>query len=182
VSIVTAYDTIPNEAARWRIITIDSAGNSAVSGWVQTPSLTPTPLPPKPSQPRGCAILPVSANGSKVEYFVEIAMRQDHFRLAYEVEPGVISKRLICGSGWFSKTVYDCETGWGSIETDTTYFRVKARIGQWESGWSQVSRYTAAEAKPAQGQKDETSVVPAEFAVSQNYPNPFNAETRMILR
>jgi hypothetical protein len=175
-------DTIRNIPTRWKIITIDSAGNATTGAWIDTPPLTPTPKPPVPSSARACKVQAVSASGAKIEYFVEIAMRQTHFSLAYEVEPGSISGRLINGSGWFTGTEYSCSTGWGSIETDSTFFRVKARIGSWESGWSQVARFTAEDGQMGQGQQKENAAVPSEFSLSQNYPNPFNAETRMILR
>ncbi len=114
--------------------------------------------------------------------FLSKIMRPDHFRLAYEMDPKSISNRLICGSGWFAGSQYACTTGWGTIETDTTYFRVKARTGVWESGWSETVTYKKVVEYPGHGQQEGTAALPTEFGISQNYPNPFNAETRMDIQ
>ncbi|HEX9933792.1 MAG TPA: hypothetical protein VGB38_01245, partial [bacterium] len=180
--VYTFNDTIQNVLAKWKITAIDSAGNASSSGWIDSPSMTPTPPLPKPNQQRGCTIQSISASGSSVENFVEIAMRSDHFQLAYELDPGSVSERLLCRSGWFTGTEYACKTGWGTIDADTTHFRVKARIGPWESGWSSVSVFVKADPVSGRNQRDETPIRPVEFAISQNYPNPFNAETRMELQ
>lgn len=177
----SVLDTIPNAAAQWRIVSIDSAGNSTSSGWIVTPVIVPTPPPPKPEQYRVCQVQSISVQNAMVEYAVEIAMRPDHFHLAYELEPGSVSSRLICSSGWFSGGQFVCPSGWGKIETDTTFFRIKARIGLWESGWSQTSHYTDIPTHPGQNQGEAGMSIPSEFAVSHNYPNPFNAETRVLL-
>jgi len=176
----SAADTVLNLNYRYRVVTVDSAGNRTAGDWNAVPLRVPTPEAPLPTQKRGCRILPISS-GDGTEYFVEIAMKRAHFRLAYEMNRNTVLDSLICRSGWTKDTTYACTTGWGAIETDTTWFRVKARrrAGGWtaESGWSRIIAYSpSAEQDPGKPDAAEAAI-PREFGIGQNYPNPFNAGT-----
>jgi hypothetical protein len=176
----SAADTVLNLSYRYRVVTLDSAGNGTAGGWNAVPLQVPTPDVPVPTQKRGCRIQPLSS-GDSTEYFVEIAMKRAHFRLAYEMDRNTVRDSLICRSGWTMDTTYACQTGWGSINTDTTWFRVKARrrSGNWtaESGWSAIVPYIpSAESNPEKPDAAEAGI-PRDFGIGQNYPNPFNAGT-----
>lgn len=175
-------DMVRNIECWWRVLAVDSAGNSTQSHSVSLSSLVPTPDSPYPTGFKECTIQPVESDS--MEYFVEIAMHPSHFRVAYEMEIAGIANRLLCQSGWIGTTHFVCTSGWGSIKADTTWFRVKARKGEeWESGWSKVVFYTVEEELPKDS--DQTAVedqIPRTFGVKQNFPNPFNAETVISYR
>ncbi|NQT25463.1 hypothetical protein HQ585_08910 [candidate division KSB1 bacterium] len=178
----TILDTIANQSTEWKIISVDSAGNTTTSEWISNTGLVPTPEPPQPVQLRGCDIVKNSDDPPGLEYYIEIAMNSDHFSYAYEIGDGDQMDRFLCQSGWIMETSFACTTGWGAIELDTTWFRVKARklwgSSIWESGWSEIVSYTPSGDGNPQKPADSDIALPESFSVSPNYPNPFNGETR----
>ena len=184
----TFVETMPNIDCKYRIVVVDSAGNLTAGGWNALPHYNPTPPPPVPVQKKGCRVRPVRSN-SKMEYFYEIAMNRKHFRLAYEIDRPSVKDSLICRSGWTKDTTFTCITGWGAIETDSTWFRVKTRSlfgnDTTESGWSRDTTWSALGAggdNRIQNMTEEKADLPREFGMSQNYPNPFNAVTTIQYR
>lgn len=176
----TFSDIVRNTPHRWRVVTVDSAGNETQSAWIGRDLWVKTPDPPVPTGFKSCSIRPVPNDTNRVEYYVEIAMDRRHFRWAYEMDGGVVD-RLLCGSGWMTDLTFACTTGWGAIVADTTWFRVKARVGLlWESGWSSAVFFSRRQNGDQEGKQTGIEEdIPAEFEVHQNYPNPFNAETRV---
>ena len=176
-------DTIANQPTEWKIVSIDSAGNTTASEWMSNTRMIATPDTVIPVQFRGCDVVTRPDDPSGLEYFIEIAMNPDHFSYAYEIGDGEQMDRFLCQSGWIAETSFACTTGWGAIELDTTWFRIKARknwgASIWESGWSDLVYYTPSEQGDPQKPADSEIALPESFAVSPNYPNPFNGETRI---
>lgn len=176
-------DTIPNRTLEWKVVSVDSAGNVTSGPWTANTGLVPTPKPPDPVQFRGCNIVTGPDDPPGLEYFVEIAMDPDHFVYAYEIGEGDQIDRFLCRSPWLTETAFACTTGWGAIELDTTWFRVKSRglrgADYWESGWSDIVYYTPSGNGDPQKPADSDAALPESFSVSPNYPNPFNGFTRI---
>jgi hypothetical protein len=176
-------DTTKNLNYRYKAVTVDSAGNRTIGVWNPLPEYLSTPEPPVPIHKKGCKIRRLENRGESVQYFVEIAMNKKHFRLAYEMDGSAFRDSLLCRSGWITDSTFTCGTGWGSIETDTTWFRVKARVvtgaRSTESGWSALDVFVPT-TNPNPGQKqDARTDLPRDFSLRQNYPNPFNAGTTL---
>ena len=169
-------DTLNNVIYSWRIVAVDSAFNTRTGPSVSIGSPVTTPDPPVPLGYRSCQL----PEGDADAYAVEIAMDMKHFYLAYEMDPGTVLDQLLCQSGWITDPTFTCTTGWGSIELDTTWFRVKARKGSqgWESGWSDIVFYTDGSDAGGTAQLGQSfKGKPKVFDMSSNFPNPFNAET-----
>ena len=128
-------------------------------------------------------MIPVQTDSAGIEYFVEVAMDPDHFIFGYEVGGGEQIDRFLCQSPWLSELSYACTSGWGRIDLDSTWFRVKARRlwhdRWWESAWSYPAHFSAADQaiNPKKILSDES--LPEQFEIHQNFPNPFNAETKI---
>ncbi len=172
-------DTLKNAEYKWQIISVDSAGNSTYSGWIGPNHFLETPFSPNPEGFKKCSLQYSAPDSTDLEYFFEIAMSPDHFRLAYEMGVDEIGSRLLCRSGWIDSTGFICTSGWGAIVMDTTWFRVKVRQDTiWESGWSSVAYYTENEGNPPGKDKmNPGNDIPTDFEVKQNFPNPFNSQT-----
>ena len=176
-------DTLLNRTQNWSIVVIDSAGNQTVSPPSRNLAFIPTPEPPEPDQLRSCELIPVQTDSAGIEYFVEVAMDPDHFIFGYEVGGGEQIDRFLCQSPWLSELSYACTSGWGRIDLDSTWFRVKARRlwhdRWWESAWSYPAHFSAADQaiNPKKILSDES--LPEQFEIHQNFPNPFNAETKI---
>ncbi|MBN2029357.1 hypothetical protein JW824_03845 [bacterium] len=176
----TFQDNVINSRHHWGIASIDSAGNEAVMAWVEPDSFLATPQPPNPVGFKSCVFQPVGNSGDFIEYSVEIAMNPNHFQWAYDSSLSEMVGHLLCQSGWITRTEFACTSGWGSIQTDTTWFRIKVRRNMnWESGWSNLAFYTEADgASPGKTtDADNIQNIPTVFKINQNVPNPFNAET-----
>jgi hypothetical protein len=180
--------TADNRNYQWQIVSVDSAGNDTDSNLIQSvvSPYIPTPEPPVPTQFRACTIRPVSSESLTFEYFVEIAMDSAHFRLAYEIDTTrqEFMNHLLCRSeDWIEGPDFICQTGWGAVELDTTWFRVKARVKNEsgvESGWSNLIYYTGEDdLEKGNDPYSNSGQIPKTFDVHQNYPNPFNATTRI---
>jgi len=169
-------DPIPNQRYAWRITAIDSAGNITLNKPDQLNVIINTPAPPVPTGYRSCAI--EDGKSGPYSFFVEMAMYRDHFRFAYEINDAQTVDQILCQSGWIQEPVFTCASGWGKIKSDTTWFRLKAGSGVWESGWSHIVYYTE---KDDAGKSDVSTTsgeeLPRAFHVTGNYPNPFNMET-----
>jgi len=181
-TIYTFTDVLPNRQYKWSIAVVDSAGNVVNGPQTQALIYMATPDPPEPVNFKLCNLSSVESEADTVYYFVEFAMEPEHFKIAYELNDEEMMNRLLCRSGWITAHSYECKTGWGSIEADTTWFRVKTAVKQngqyWESGWSNLSYYTESDggtAKPSE--LNNTNSIPNTFKISQNYPNPFNSNT-----
>lgn len=172
-------DTAANAETRYRIVSVDSAGNRTTGGWQAPAFRVATPEPPDPRGKRACAWRPIS--GGAAQYVVEIAMDLRHFRYAYEMNAPAGLDSLVCRSVWLSDTAFVCPTGWGSIQCDTTWFRVKARRSDGgftaESGWSSPSFFAPAPGVDPISASGADAGQPETFGLSQNFPNPFNAST-----
>jgi hypothetical protein len=168
----------PNRDYDYSIVTRDSAGNIINSAPVTVPYFIPTPVPPTPVDFRKCVFESQLWDGASMESFIEIAMDSSHFSIAYELEHRPVD-HLLCQSGWTEEEYFECRSGWGSIETDTTWFRIKVRFNpQWESGWSVPVFYTLnPDSVPVSTGIITNEQIPERFQVYPNYPNPFNAET-----
>lgn len=171
-------DTLKNEAYKWRIVGVDSADNVVTSPWFEPEYQVPTPDPVEPSGFRACMIQPIASGSTGfVEYYVEIARNPMHFQYGYEFNDPDLIERTLCRSGWQDSLSFTCQTGWGGVVLDTTWFRVKARIDTvWESGWSQIVSYPPTFLDELTG-IDSHRGLPTKFDVEQNMPNPFNAQT-----
>ncbi|MBN1783181.1 hypothetical protein JW948_18745 [bacterium] len=177
----TFRDTVSNLPFSWRLVSVDAAGNETTNGWIQAPVFVETPDSSAldPLEFRSCLVHGLPDNAR--EYFVEIAMFDDHFKLAHELDGDQLDF-LLCRSGWISSMTdtFTCSTGWGgNFVMDTTYFRLKTRYGTgWESGWSDIRIFTQ-----SMGKTDGVSAVagdsriPDRFEVAPNFPNPFNSTT-----
>jgi len=169
----TVLDTTVNGKYRWKVVSVDSAGNRTEGRWGALSPFLSTPSPPVPFSSKQCQIVPLE-NLSDVEYFVEMACMKDHFRLAYEMDPDGLLDSLLCQSGWTKNLQFECRTGWGRIVRDTTWFRVKARVNDnVESGWSEPVPYVVSNhpnSSPKASGKPLCELGP-------NYPNPFNPNT-----
>ncbi len=180
-------DTILNRFSRWRIETVDSAGNARLGSTAEPRFFIETPPAPAPHDFRSCSIvLPDEyVMPENASFHVEIARDPDHFELAYEFgfdDPE--NNRLICRSGPLSGNRFECTSGWGSIVMDTTWFRVKVSINDtdsgyiWESGWSALSAYPHSAIHTEDKESYHLNTfIPKAFAVLENYPNPFNMMT-----
>jgi hypothetical protein len=178
-SISYSYCTIvPNRDYDYKVITIDSALNTSTSETTRSPFYLPTPLPPDPIDFKECMFQPMQYDSIALNYFIEIAMDPNHFQQAYEMDQ-ISTAHLLSQSGWIDTTHFKDNTGWGSIRTDTTWFRIKVRINPlFESGWSQIIHYTNGGAGIPCFEEIETVVnIPREFKIENNFPNPFNAQT-----
>jgi hypothetical protein len=181
--LVDAYSVVDgcrNARARYKIVTFDSAGNSSSGRWNGLQAFLETPAAPVPTGKQCCRI---SGKPTGAEVFVEIAMLNQHFRMA-ETLP---DDSLLARSGWIQDSLFCDGTGWGEIEADTTWFRVKARktIGGLvvESGWSYMAPWSAlSPTRPGENQSAGESEIPQSFELLQNYPNPFNAGTAVPYR
>jgi len=176
----TFVDTIQNQLYNWSVVSIDSAGNRTKDGSIQNVNMVETPASPLPDSTKRCSWQPISSASATTEYFVEIAQDSLHFSWAYELGISDENNNLLCRSAaWQTSLVFTCESGWGSIHSDTTWFRVKARQGiARESGWSIPGFYISksSQSDPA-GKESLFNQPPVKFKVLQNYPNPFNAST-----
>ncbi len=172
-------DTVQNGEYKWRIISVDSAENLTYSDWVGPNRFLKTPPPPIPEGFKKCSLQYSTSDSTNIEYFFQIAMNPDHFRLAYEMGINEIGSRLLCQSGWVDTTSFACTSGWGSIVMDTTWFRVKVRQDTiWGSGWSPIAFYTENDGNPqGKDQMNSEEDIPTDFDVKQNFPNPFNNQT-----
>lgn len=169
----TVLDTVPNGLYRWKVVSVDSAGNRTEGRWSELSLFLSTPSSPVPFSSRGCQIVPVE-NFSNIEYFVEMALIKNHFRLAYEMDPDGLLDSLLCQSGWTKNLHFECKTGWGRVVRDTTWFRVKARIEEnVESGWSEPVPYIASNTPNPSQRSAEKPIC----ELGSNYPNPFNPTT-----
>ncbi len=178
--IYTFLDNVDNNQHHWGIASIDSAGNEAVMVWVEPDSFLTTPQPPTPIGFKSCVFQTVGSDGDFIEYSIEIAMNPNHFQWAYDSSLSGMVDHLLCQSGWITQTEFVCSSGWGSIQTDTTWFRMKVRRNMnWESGWSSLAFYTDGEGTSPGKTTDvnEAEKIPTVFKINQNVPNPFNAET-----
>ncbi len=176
----TFQDNVENIKHHWGIASIDSAGNEAVMAWVEPDSFLATPQPPSPVGFKSCVFQPIGNSTDFIEYAIEIAMNPNHFQWAYDSSLSEIVDHLLCQSGWITQTEFMCTSGWGSIQTDTTWFRIKIRRNMnWESGWSALAFYTDGEdSSPGKTTDvDGLEKIPSVFKINQNAPNPFNAET-----
>ncbi len=176
----SAYtDTVRNGAYSWYIISRDSAGNIISSDSISFPAPVATPSQPQPLGYRSCQWDPVTAAQGTVQYVVEIASDPSHFAWAYQIGLDDPDNRLICHQDSLSTTFFTCQSGWGSVAHDTTWFRVKAKVSDiLESGWSPLGFYTENNgSETGNGSLSNASSLPDEFTVYPNYPNPFNAET-----
>ncbi|MBN2416976.1 T9SS type A sorting domain-containing protein [bacterium] len=180
---VTAYaftDTVENSGYAWRIISIDSAGNRMAGTWRQFTGITRTPDAPVPDSTKSCSWTPI-APADSMEYFVELATSIRHFSWAYELGIDEPDNNVLCRSGtWLRDTRFACTSGWGSITSDTTWFRVKARQirTRVESGWSVPSfRLNTTGGTVSDRDGGGESGRPDDFTLYQNYPNPFNSGT-----
>jgi len=177
----TYFDTLPNLSYSWRIMSIDAAGNETANGWIQTPIFIETPdiTNLSPIGYRSCRIHDLS--DIVQEYIVEIAMFENHFQLAHELNNEQLDF-LLCRSSWLSvkQDTFHCLSGWGEhLSMDTTYFRMKARYSEnWESGWSNIKIYHLGMEKEGGGSNvTSDGLLPEKFVIYPNYPNPFNAVT-----
>ncbi|RKY81145.1 hypothetical protein DRQ07_04700 [candidate division KSB1 bacterium] len=175
-------DILLNRKTEWRISSVDSAGNITVGTSFASPVFLPTPLPPEITGEKKCEVPQLTGQPDTVFYFIEIAMNPDHFSIAYELNDEEMMNRLLCRSGWINKTDFECTSGWGSIEKDTTWFRLKTGVKSgtqwWESGWSEKAFYVANQGSTNKNTGlSETTGIPENFRVGRNYPNPFNSET-----
>lgn len=169
----TVQDTTVNGKYRWKVISVDSAGNRTEGTWSGLSPFLSTPSSPMPFSSRGCQIVPLE-NLSNVEYFVEMASMKNHFRLAYEMDRDGFLDSLLCQSGWTKNLQFECTTGWGRVVRDTTWFRVKARIREdIESGWSEPVPYIISNTPNLSLRTSGKAVC----ELGPNYPNPFNPTT-----
>ncbi len=176
-------DKIRNIEHHWGIAAVDSAGNESAFTWIEPDSFLTTPKPPDPDDFKSCVFQPVESSTGHIEYFIEIAMDRDHFQWAYDSTLSGLADHILSQSGWITSTVYKDTSGWGSIEVDTTWFRIKVRRNMnWESGWSFLAFYTEDDGhSPGKiTDVDDVEKVPTVFKITQNVPNPFNAETAFL--
>jgi hypothetical protein len=181
VPVYTFLDTVPNRPYSWRLVSVDAANNETANGWITAPFFIATPDTEciQPLEFRSCHIQ--GLENEVHDYFVEIAMFENHFKIAYQMGSEQLDF-LLCRSGWQTaqSDTFRCTTGWGGhFRLDTVYFRIKARQGTaWESGWSDLRIFTSGMNKPgaANGITAEGEL-PEAFRVFFNYPNPFNAVT-----
>ena len=175
-------DTLDNRDASWSITVVDSAGNATAGQEISSQYYLETPDSPEPESYKKCTLPERSSEEDTVYYYVELAMDERHYQIAYELGDEEEMNRLLCRSGWIAEESFECTSGWASIEHDTTWFRVKKGVqenGQWwESGWSPISYFTQQGGSSAKttGVNDGVTV-PGTFSVSPNYPNPFNSRT-----
>ena len=173
-------DTVRNAEYKWRIVSVDSAGNEMTGSWVEIENVVPTPEPPQPTGFRTCDIQPIQMDGgTNLEYFVEIAQAPEHFLFGYEMAMSEMVDHILCRSGWINEIAFACSSGWGAIVMDTTWFRVKVRQDTiWESGWSQIVSYPGSNDDAQKtGVSGFLEEIPEVFKVQPNFPNPFNAQT-----
>ena len=82
---------------------------------------------------------------------------------------------VVSDSCWITDTCYT-DTTWQL--GDTTYFRVKAKVLDFESAWAEIIHYPKNGDPPRNSPFAELhKAIPKVFALNQNYPNPFNAMT-----
>ncbi len=172
----TWCDTLTNTETSWSVLAVDSAFNTRAGDKNANIHYLRSPLPPRPIDYRSCGVFENAGLPDSVEFYFEIAMDSTHFYHAYRMDPQRVD-RILARSGWIDTTFFRCPSGWGSIETDTTWFRMKIRSGKdWESGWSLILCYAGNASGDAKDMGDGGGI-PATFQVFPNYPNPFNGQT-----
>ena len=141
---------------RWTVHSVDSAGNrqpdadaAGVSHFVRAPERGQFKPPNHLSWEKAATIV----TDQEVSYKVQVANDSSLFGIpggAYE------------SSGWIDSTSYSFHR-----QHDPLYWRVKSRIGKFESAWSAAfTNY-------------KLPVTNKKFLVTQNYPNPFNPTTNI---
>lgn len=171
-------DTLQNRTTSWYITSIDAAGNvsSGIGNVYDDFVPTPSAPVPDPEDRKICSWDSVSSPGT-VYYSVEAAMSARHFIWGYE---NSVDSTLLYQSGWIAGRSYIITGGWGSIFSDTTFYRVKAqkRDNLNESGWSVIAyKINVLNEEDEHPAHPAGAGVPEEFQLYQNYPNPFNAGT-----
>jgi len=171
----------PNRDFQWRVDVIDSAGNVTQGEYVNADNFLQTPEPPVPISYKSCIISEIDTVNSK-EYLVEIALDRSHFSIAYQNED--IKERLLCQIGWTINDTCTCISGWGSIQVDTTWFRLKVREKRGdnlvESAWSQLAPFSGSSVNDKNVTHiDNNNDNIKTFKIYPNKPNPFNNTTNI---
>lgn len=171
-----------NRDYEWQINVVDSAENITEGDLIKAENFLATPSPPEPIEYKKCIILK-NQDVDSLEYFLEIALDSSHFALAYEDVN--LKDRLLCSIGWTVSDTCSCETGWGSIRVDTTWFRVKARKNneqgeKIESAWSLLAAFmdNSSDNKGLTGIEESNNKL-FSFDLHPNKPNPFNSTTEI---
>jgi hypothetical protein len=153
----------------WYVLPVDSVGNKQT--YCDTVRLQFYVEPPETLMVKGQKSLCWSPVGTPVpadSYWVEIVDDLDHFGSSI---PGLVIK-----SGWIADICFADTSNWQS-EDGITYFRVKARFLNFESGWSEIHKYPPKRLQKGDILAGFEKVVPTVFALNQNYPNPFTTRT-----
>jgi hypothetical protein len=152
----------------WSVHAIDSAGNRQITA---SSAQVPFVLPPPSSA--GCANdtslcwSPVEPEfGGPVTYFIEGARFVELFG---NPETNVLA-------GPLTETCINFDVPW-----ETIYWRVKTRLSNFESAWSDTFFCALIPQATSILTKNQQSLsLPVEFALGQNYPNPFNPQTTIV--
>jgi len=170
-----------NRDFQWQINVVDSAGNVTQSKSLNAENFLTTPEPPVPISYKSCTISEIDTVNSR-EYLVEIALNRSHFSLAYQNED--IKERLLCQIGWTHNDTCTCTSGWGSIQVDTTWFRLKVREKRGndllvESAWSQLAPFSSSSINDKNVTNIDDNNHIKTFKLYPNRPNPFNNTTNI---
>ncbi len=172
----------PNKDFQWQINVVDSAGNVTQGECIKAENFLQTPEPPNPVSYKACTLSKIESD-YPLEYFVEIALDPSHFSLAYQNDD--IRDRLLCQVGWTYNDTCRCTSGWGSIQVDTTWFRLKVREKREndiyvESAWSQLASFTSSSVNDKNVTHiDDNNDHNKIFKLYSNRPNPFNNTTNI---
>jgi hypothetical protein len=159
----------------WQVFPFDSAGNvQTVSDTARVTIQLYAPVP-RPSSVRSCSWEPISTPFGQTEYWIEIADSLLYFDSA--LAPLFVKK-----SGWITSSSY-VDSLFQSSD-GTSYFRLKIRVQNVESGWSPIVRYPSNGWEIARNGHGRDAFfkkyrLPKVFHLYQNYPNPFNMHTNI---
>lgn len=151
---------------RWSVNAVDRAGNrQSLAGAAAIPFMVDPPTSGECVNDSTFCWTPVVPNlpGQKVLYFVEGARFVELF--------GNPDTNVFVGPLESACVTFD-------VPWETIYWRVKARVNEFESAWSDTFFCPLMpQAGATLAKFNQTVLLPTVFDLKQNYPNPFNPET-----
>lgn len=151
---------------RWSVRAVDRAGNrQTLAPAAGIPIVLPAPQSAQCGSDTSFCWSGVSASGANQEifYFAEGARFVELFG---NPETNVFA-------GPLESTCVNFHVPW-----ETIHWRVKARMGNFESAWSDTFFCgLSPQGEPLLVKSQQPNFLPREFDLKQNYPNPFNPQT-----